>query len=107
VSSAYLRILFEKPGFFVGDVPLTVTFDGQIVHQGGFMGGFDRTEQVPAGPHVITTRIELGPIARTKEYRFTLDGPADYRTGPDRYEARLVYSRFWGNFTGKLKLVRV
>lgn len=107
MRSAYLRILFERSGDFVEDVPLTVTFDGQIVHQGGFMGGFDWTEQVPTGPHVITTRIELGPIARTKKYRFTLHGPADYRTAPDHYEARLVYSRLWGNFTRKLKLVQV
>lgn len=107
MSSVYLRILFEKPGWFVGDVPLTVTLDDRILHQGTFLGGMDHIEQVSAGPHTITTRIELGVIARKREYRFTLGSPADYRSGPERFQADLVYSRFWGNFTGKLKLVRV
>jgi hypothetical protein len=107
VIPAYLRVVFPDPGFFIGDTFLAVALDGNFIHRGSFLGGFDRIEQVTCGPHTLTTRLELGPIARTREYRFSLDAAADYRAEPPRFQAHLEYSRFWGNFSRKLDVQRV
>jgi len=91
----HLRIVFDKPGFFIVDVRLLVTFDGRTVHDGSFMSGFDVSDEVAAGPHRIAT--EIAPFKRRKTYDVTIgDAPS--------YTARLRYSRFWGNFTGKIQL---
>jgi hypothetical protein len=92
-----LRILFEKPGFFVSDCRLVVMLDAAPVYDGSFMSGLDVQGQVATGRHLLETQIVMGPIVRRKSYAFEI---ADGRA----YVARLRYSRLWGNFKGRLEL---
>ena len=92
-----LRILFDKPGFFVADCRLVVMLDAAPVYDGSFMSGVDVQGQIATGRHLLETQIVMGPIVRRKSYSFDIvDGRA--------YVARLRYSRFWGNFKGSLEL---
>lgn len=79
-----------------------MTLDDRVLHDGSFLSGFEATLELEPGPHRLTTRIEVGPFSRSRSYDFVLEADAGYREGPRRYLARLVYSRFWGNFTKKL-----
>lgn len=94
-----LRIRFPKPGFFVTDVRLVLTLNGHVIYDGSFMGGLDLTVPVAVGRHVLATRIDLGGLARTREY--TLDV-----TPGHAFSIELAYSRFWGNFKKGAALVR-
>ncbi len=87
-----LRIVFPKPGFFLTDVRLTITLDGGVVYDGGFLGGVDVAGQVAPGVHTITTRLDLGIVARERIY--TVEVPSGRAV-----IVTLDYSRFWGNFT--------
>ncbi len=87
-----LRIVFPKPGFFLTDVRLTITLDGLVVYDGGFLAGVDVAGEVAPGFHAITTRIEAGLFARERVY--TVEVPAGRPV-----TVTLDYSRFWGNFT--------
>jgi len=90
-----LRVVFEQPGFFLGDSGLVVTLDGKLLHDGGFKQGFDVSTSVEAGSHELVTVIRLGPVERTRRYALHVEKPVI---------ARLRYSRLWGNFTSKLEL---
>jgi hypothetical protein len=93
-----LRVLFRKPGFFITDVRFVIMLDGHVVYDGGFLEGVDLYLPVATGPHVVSTRIDLGMIARSREY------PIHVPPG-QAFSLELEYSRFWGNFTKKPKLV--
>lgn len=93
-----LRIVFPKPGFFLADVRLIITCDGHVVYDGSFTSGVELFLPVTAGPHLITTRIDLGGIGRGREYPIAIPpGQA--------FSLELEYSRFWGNFAKKPRLV--
>ena len=90
-----LRVLFPQPGFFITDVRLQLSVNGQVVYDGSFKAGADVTVPVAPGRHTIASRIELTPaIARTREW------PIDVGDAPAT--ATLEYSRFWGNFKKRL-----
>jgi hypothetical protein len=97
IGVAALHLVFPRPGFFLTDVRVTLTLDGQLVHDGTFMSGFDVSVDVPAGRHALTSVIDLGIARRTREW--ALDVPAG---GCD---ATIAYSRFWSNFSKKLAIV--
>jgi hypothetical protein len=93
-----LRVFFRKPGFFFTDVRFAIMLDGIVVYDGGFLEGVELYLPVATGPHVVSTRIDLGVISRTREYPvFVPPGQA--------FTLELEYSRFWGNFTKKATLV--
>ena len=94
---ASLRVVFPRPSFFLVDVRVTLTLDGQPVHDGTFMAGFAVALDVAPGRHVLASVIDLGLARRTREW--VLEVPA---SGGD---ATISYSRFWGNFSKKLPLV--
>ena len=93
-SAVLLTVMFEKPGFFLTDVRIVVSVNGQPIYDGSFREGFERTVEVLPGQHFVDTTIELGALKRTRRY------PVD--VAPARgYTVALSYSRFWGNFTKK------
>lgn len=93
---AALRISFPRPGFFLTDVRVTLTLDGRVVHDGGFMSGFELTLDVPPGAHSLASVIDLGLARRTREWAFEVPQGG--------CAATISYSRFWGNFSKKLAI---
>ncbi len=67
---------------------------------GGFLQGFDVRFPVHPGRCTVDVRLEMGPIARTRQY--ALDAAAG-----EALEVRLEYSRMWGNFTASPRIDRV
>jgi hypothetical protein len=106
MSEALLRVVFEKPGWFLNDPRVVVTLDDSTLHDGSFVSGFERTVEIAAGPHRLTTAIHVGGFQRKREYEIVIGGAGEYREGAGRWVARLDYSRFWGNFVKKLDLYR-
>ncbi len=103
-----LRVRFDPPGWFANDPRVVLTIDGSPLFDGSFVRGFDTTVELAPGPHVLTTAIHLtDTIARRREY--TIDAPAldPERAHPPGLEARLRYSRLWGNFDKRLDLSRI
>ncbi len=93
-----LRITFPKPGFFLVDVRVTIALDGAPVYDGSFLGGVDLSGAVAPGMHTVTVRIHLEPFVRERVYAVEVP--------PGRgVTCELEYSRFWGNFTKKPKLI--
>ena len=92
-----LRVRFDKPGFFIGDVRLTIRLDGAVVYDGSFLSGVDVAFEIAPGPHRLETRIDLGGIGRSRAYDLVLHAPG-------HWVATLEYSRFWGNFSRSLAL---
>ncbi len=90
-----LRIAFAKPGFFLTDARLTIWLDHGIVYDGSFMTGVDVSLSVMPGPHELATQIQMGPIARRKEYAIEVPGAVRGTS------VLLAYSRFWGNMKGR------
>ncbi|MBX3228639.1 MAG: hypothetical protein KIT84_08305 [Labilithrix sp.] len=86
--NSYLRVVFPKPGFFILDVPVTLTVNGVVAFTGSFMQGFDWWAPLPPGFHTVQTSI--GGL-RNKTFTF---GVQEATTTI----ATLEYSRFWGNF---------
>lgn len=71
-----------------------VALNGYPIFDGDFHAGFERTVEVLPGRHFVDTRIEVGPILRTRRYAIDV--------APARgYTVALSYSRLWGNFTRK------
>ncbi len=104
MSVALLRVVFEKPGWFLVDSVVVVTLDDRTLYEGSFRAGFEATAEIAAGPHRLTTALQVGAFQRKRAYEFVLDGDGGYRDGTGRWVARLDYSRFWGNFVKKLDL---
>lgn len=94
-----LIVHFPRPGFFMADMPVTVTVDGQIVYRGSFVEGFTVPVEVGAGEHVVETAIGLGFLVRRRRIVISADGTEEIVT------ATLSYSRMWGNFEEKCALV--
>lgn len=95
-----LQITFPRPGFYVTDVRMTVLLDGQVVYDGSFLSGIDLTVPVQPGAHRVTTKIDVGGLGifRTREYDVTVP--------PGRGTTlHLEYSRFWGNFSRRPRVV--
>jgi hypothetical protein len=105
VSTTSLRIRFDDHGVFSADVRVTVDLDGRRIYDGGFAGGFEIAEEVEPGPHTLKTAIHLALFRRTREYRIEISPPG-YRDRAGVYEARLEYSRAWGNFVEELEIER-
>lgn len=103
-----LRVRFDAPGWFANDPRLVVRVDDHAVYDGSFVRGFVGAIDLSPGPHVLTTAIHLASaLARRKEYALDLPSPDDYRSAAIGVEARLRYSRFWGNFERRLDLRRI
>jgi hypothetical protein len=102
-----LRVRFDDPGWFANSPPLRISCDGKPIYEGSFRGGGVASVDVAPGAHTIEAAIDIGlGIARKKTY--TIDMPADsYRDSQAGLEAKLSYSRIWGNFTNKLELRRI
>ncbi|MBX3185521.1 MAG: hypothetical protein KF819_00845 [Labilithrix sp.] len=93
-----LRIAFPPPGFFLADARLVITVDGASVYDGSFKQGVDLLVPVAPGVHAVETLIDVGGITRRRHYSVTVS--------PGRgVTLALAYSRFWGNFASKPKLV--
>ena len=87
-----LEVLY--PGqFFVLDMEIRVSLDGRLIGMGSAISGIHLTADTTPGAH--TLELDLG--FRKKRYKLTLEKPGVY-------EARLKYSRFWGNFANPLNL---
>jgi hypothetical protein len=106
MSAFSLRVVFEKPGYFLNDPRMTVKLDGRTLHDGSMLSGFDRSEKVAPGHHVLETAIHVGLFSRKRRYVFVIGGEGHYREPAARFVARLEYSRLWGNFARKLTLER-
>ena len=91
--SAWMRISFASPGFFVNDPTLTIHVNGWCAYAGSFRSGFDVRFPVVPGPLAIMTRIDVLGMGRTKTYNVIA-------THGHAVEVVLDYSRLWGNFTG-------
>jgi hypothetical protein len=91
----HLRIAFPKPGFFLTDARLTIWLDHGVVYDGSFTSGVDVVVPIAPGHHALATQIEMGPIARRKEYAVDVPG------GAHETSVLLAYSRLWGNMKGK------
>jgi hypothetical protein len=93
-----LRIAFPPPGFFLVDARLVITVDGVQVYDGSFKQGVDLLVPVAPGPHDVETVIATGGITRRRHYTITMV--------PGRGATlSLDYSRFWGNFASKPKII--
>ena len=105
-TTAFLQVVQPRTGFFLFDVQLHVTLDGQPFYFGSFTSGFDVTVEVATGRHVLQTIIDPGGIGRQRLYEITIPAPesALYRGERPRVVAKLDYSRFWGNFSKKLDI---
>lgn len=96
--SPQLRITLPKPGFFIVDGRLVVLLDQQVVYDGSFLSGMDLSFAVQPGWHTVVPRIEMGALSRSKNYSVHVP------PGPG-VTLVLEYSRFWGNFASKPKIV--
>ncbi len=93
-----LRIRFDALGGYSSIAStMVVKVDGTPVFHGSFGGGCLAQVEVAPGPHTIETAIELGAsFERRRRYAIvTSDAPV---------EAKLTYSRLWGNFMRDLEL---
>lgn len=99
-TTPQLRVLLEKPGFFLVDARLVITIDGQPIYDGSFQSGMDVCVPVIAGWRRVVASMEvLGTgIWRSRDYSI------DFSSGRSMTLV-LEYSRFWGNFANKPKLV--
>jgi len=100
-GSPNLRIHLDRPGFFLVDGRLTARVDGRVVYEGSFTAGFDVAVAVEPGPHILVVDLNMGSFRRERRYELTAPATG-YRGGC--LEARLRYSRFWGNFAKVLEL---
>jgi len=93
-----LRIRFDGlAGYGAIASTMVVKVDGSPVFAGSFARGCLVQVDVAPGPHTIETAIEIGAsFARSRRYKIeTSNAPA---------EAKLTYSRLWGNFMRTLEL---
>lgn len=104
--SIRLQVRFDDPGFFVNDPRITVRVDGQLIHDGSFRGGFVASAPIETTQPIIETTIEIGPLSRSKRIAVQLEVPRGEQ-GEVVWEARLKYSRFWGNFSSRVDIRRV
>lgn len=93
-----LVVHFPRPGFFMADMPVTVTVDGEVVYRGSFVSGFTVPVEVGAGEHVVETAIGLGFLVRRRRLVVLTEERDEVVT------ATLSYSRMWGNFEEKCAL---
>ncbi len=94
--SAWMRIIFAPPGFFVNDPLVTIQVNGWTAYAGSFVSGLDVRFPVVPGPLTVKTRIEVLGIGREKVYpAMAVHGHA--------LDLVLEYSRMWGNFTSTPK----
>jgi hypothetical protein len=89
-----LRIAFPPPGFFLADARLVILLNAHVVYAGSFKQGVELSIPVAPGEHVVSTRIEIDALTRTRDYPITIP-PGE------AFSVILSYSRFWGNFTKK------
>lgn len=94
-----LVVHFPRPGFFMADMPVTVTVDGEVVYRGSFVDGFTVPVELGAGEHVVETAIGVGLLVRRRRLVIPLEAADEIVT------AILSYSRMWGNFEEKCALV--
>lgn len=103
-----LRVRFDPPGWFANDPRVVVMLDGEPLVDGSFVRGFECAREVAPGRHTLTTAVHLTTtLARRREYTIDVPAPAADREHAPGLEARLRYSRLWGNFDKRLDLVRV
>ena len=103
-----LRVRFAPPGWFWNSPRLVVRLDGTPLIDGSFVGGFDVTTEVAPGPHTLATAIHVTTtLARHRVYTVEVPPPSPGAEAEPRLEARLGYSRLWGNFHRQLEFVRV
>jgi hypothetical protein len=101
-----LQVRFDRPGMMLNSPRLVVRVDGESIYDGSFRDGFVAAVEVAPGTHGIETSIELAPgLARLK--RFSITMPASEPGRAPGLEARLQYSRLWGNFSDKLDVRRI
>ena len=108
MATAVLRVWFRPEGFWLlgEDIRTRVTLDGRPIFEGPFAHGFDVRGPVDLGDHVLETAILLGAMSRTRRYNLCLDAAQAYRSATPEFEARIGYSRLWGNFARRLELSR-
>ncbi|MFK7991747.1 MAG: hypothetical protein AB8I08_37365 [Sandaracinaceae bacterium] len=97
-----VRLMFDKPGFFLNDPRVTVEVGERVLYDGSLGEGFDVSVELPPGEHQVRTAILIGSLARRQDIALPLGGPG-YRDAA-AVEAKLSYSRFWGNFSKKVSL---
>ena len=97
--SAWMRIVFPSPGFFINDPRLTVLVNGWCAYDASFKSGFDVRFPVVPGPHLVMTRLDA---LVSREKRYSVVATHGYAV-----EVWLEYSRFWGNLTDAPRIVHV
>lgn len=90
-----IHILFFKPRFFLADVQLVLLLDGATIYAGSFIAGVDMTSPAAPGQHRLESRLELPFMTRRRSW--------DIAVSPSGCEVVLEYSRFWGNFTKRVR----
>lgn len=96
---SYLRLVFPRPGFFIGDTQISVAVNGYPVLQTSFTQGFDWWTEMQPGLHVVETSI-AAPIGIARKKTYQLEVRIALVT-----IAVLEYSRMWGNLTDRPKSV--
>jgi hypothetical protein len=97
--SAWMRIVFPSPGFFLNDPRVIVHVNGWCAYHGSFKSGFDVRFPVVPGPHLVV--VTLDTLVRREE-RYTVPAYAGHAV-----EVWLDYSRMWGSFTGTPRIGHV
>ena len=97
--SAWMRIAFPSPGFFLNDPRVVVHVNGWCAYHGSFKSGFDVRFPVVPGPHLVIAALE-GIVRREK--RYSIVAAPGYAV-----EVWLDYSRTWGNFTDPPRVASV
>lgn len=94
--------MFDKPGFFANDPRVTVEIGDFVLYDGSFRDGFDVSLELPPGDHRVRTAIYVAGLARRQDIALPL-ASRGYRDAA-AVEAKLKYSRIWGNFSKKVSL---
>jgi hypothetical protein len=104
-----LEIRFDPPGFFVNDPRVVVRVEGRVVHDGSFKEGFVARLPIQSHKPSIETTIYIGPLQRKQRIEVDLASTLapGYQENNPVWEARLHYSRMWGNIKRRVDLRRI
>ena len=89
-----VRVTFARPGFFIADARVVLLLDGVPFYDGGFLAGIDAVAPAAPGLHRLESIIDIGIVQRRRAW----DVAAPCLVA-------LEYSRLWGNFSKKPRIV--
>lgn len=90
-----LKIEFEGVWMAI-DLDVEIFVDGQLVGKGSIKKGFNISTKIKVGKHILL----LDTNFKSQHYDFEISSVGNY-------QAKIKYSRTWGNFSSELSLERV